>query len=211
MCTLVNLDGLCFSSHMSGQLVHGCFPVFMFRSLWINMADGSVCTAGSRHAGQRIAKTNSKESLVRPIQSRGLCVSVSASSAAVATEEPETQAKGVIFCPYASRDSPSPRSNIWLNDQGMMRFDRIYAIQSALLLAVEAPVCVVTGSSRGIGRAIALALGATGARVHCLTHTSSACILYSVLPKHAICHAGRTILICAWDSHQNSCDDCRWW
>lgn len=32
--------------------------------------------------------------------------------------------------------------------------------------AVETPVCIVTGSSRGIGRSIALALGATGARVH---------------------------------------------
>ncbi|CAL8465307.1 g4842 [Coccomyxa elongata] len=32
-------------------------------------------------------------------------------------------------------------------------------------VAVEAPVCVVTGSSRGIGKAIALALGAAGAKV----------------------------------------------
>lgn len=31
--------------------------------------------------------------------------------------------------------------------------------------AVAAPVCIVTGSSRGIGKAIALALGATGAKV----------------------------------------------
>ncbi|KAK9805543.1 hypothetical protein WJX72_004088 [[Myrmecia] bisecta] len=31
--------------------------------------------------------------------------------------------------------------------------------------ATEAPVCVVTGGSRGIGRAIALALGASGAKV----------------------------------------------
>ena len=30
---------------------------------------------------------------------------------------------------------------------------------------VDGPVCVVTGSSRGIGKAIALALGAAGARV----------------------------------------------
>lgn len=33
------------------------------------------------------------------------------------------------------------------------------------VVAVDAPVCVVTGSSRGIGKAIALALGAAGAKV----------------------------------------------
>jgi len=33
------------------------------------------------------------------------------------------------------------------------------------LAATDAPVCIVTGSSRGIGRAVALALGAAGARV----------------------------------------------
>ena len=31
--------------------------------------------------------------------------------------------------------------------------------------AAESPVCVVTGASRGIGKSIALALGAAGARV----------------------------------------------
>ena len=31
--------------------------------------------------------------------------------------------------------------------------------------AVEAPVCIVTGGARGIGRAIAEMLGATGAKV----------------------------------------------
>lgn len=34
-----------------------------------------------------------------------------------------------------------------------------------LLANVDGPVCVVTGSSRGIGKAIALALGSQGARV----------------------------------------------
>lgn len=38
---------------------------------------------------------------------------------------------------------------------------------------VDGPVCVVTGSSRGIGKAIALALGAAGARV-CTPRTSIA-------------------------------------
>ena len=33
------------------------------------------------------------------------------------------------------------------------------------IAAGEGPVCVVTGSARGIGKAIALALGASGARV----------------------------------------------
>ena len=37
-----------------------------------------------------------REVLCRPSQSRGLCVSVSAASAAVATEEPKTQAKGMV-------------------------------------------------------------------------------------------------------------------
>lgn len=32
-------------------------------------------------------------------------------------------------------------------------------------IAVEAPVCIVTGGARGIGRAIAEMLGATGAKV----------------------------------------------
>lgn len=34
------------------------------------------------------------------------------------------------------------------------------------LSIAAAPVCVVTGGSRGIGKAIALALGATGAKVN---------------------------------------------
>ena len=34
-------------------------------------------------------------------------------------------------------------------------------------LSVEAPVCIVTGGARGIGRAIAEMLGATGAKVVC--------------------------------------------
>ncbi len=49
---------------------------------------------GSRPAGQRMSNVGMKEAVVRTSQSRGLCVSVSAASAAVATEEPKTQAKG---------------------------------------------------------------------------------------------------------------------
>ena len=40
-------------------------------------------------------------------------------------------------------------------------------INSHFALAVEAPVCIVTGGARGIGRAIAEMLGATGAKVMC--------------------------------------------
>lgn len=38
-------------------------------------------------------------------------------------------------------------------------------VSASAEVAAEKPVCLVTGASRGIGRAIALALGATGARV----------------------------------------------
>ncbi|KAK9825651.1 hypothetical protein WJX81_005357 [Elliptochloris bilobata] len=41
----------------------------------------------------------------------------------------------------------------------------VEAEKPAAVPAVDGPVCVVTGSSRGIGKAIALALGASGARV----------------------------------------------
>ena len=36
---------------------------------------------------------------------------------------------------------------------------------------VEVPVCIVTGGARGIGRAIAEMLGATGAKVTCASCT----------------------------------------
>lgn len=39
------------------------------------------------------------------------------------------------------------------------------AKKNATFLGTAPPVCIVTGSSRGIGRAVALALGAAGARV----------------------------------------------
>ncbi|CAK0786814.1 3-oxoacyl-[acyl-carrier-protein] reductase, chloroplastic [Coccomyxa viridis] len=84
---------------------------------------GKGAFRGSRPSGQKIASLSTKDAVSHVSSSRGLCVSVSAASAAVATEEPKTQAK------------------------------------------VESPVCIVTGSSRGIGRSIALTLGATGARV----------------------------------------------
>lgn len=38
---------------------------------------------------------------------------------------------------------------------------------NTLFLLVEAPVCIITGGARGIGRAIAEMLGATGAKVVC--------------------------------------------
>ena len=40
-----------------------------------------------------------------------------------------------------------------------------YTLPRPPIVATDAPVCIVTGSSRGIGRAVALALGAAGARV----------------------------------------------
>merc|ERR1719333_261555 len=44
-----------------------------------------------------------------------------------------------------------------------MRTARLSA--SSLSMAADGPVCIVTGGSRGLGRAIALALGGEGCRV----------------------------------------------
>jgi hypothetical protein len=46
-----------------------------------------------------------------------------------------------------------------------------------LLLLVSGPVCLVTGGSRGIGRAIALALGEKGCRVR---HGTGQAALYNI-------------------------------
>lgn len=40
-------------------------------------------------------------------------------------------------------------------------------LTAIVAILVEAPVCIVTGGARGIGRAIAEMLGATGAKVTC--------------------------------------------
>ena len=60
----------------------------------IDMTVYERCTAGSRPSGQKIASLSTKDAVSHVSSSRGLCVSVSAASAAVATEEPKTQAKG---------------------------------------------------------------------------------------------------------------------
>ena len=105
----------------------------------------------------------------RPSQSRGLCVSISAASAAVATEEPKTQAKGLHFslCPVLHQY----RISRWPYIPGSQRDTPAcsYNCETLYSFAVDSPVCIVTGSSRGIGRSIALALGATGAKVHLLS------------------------------------------
>ena len=60
----------------------------------IDMTVYERCTAGSRPSSQKIASLSTKDAVSHVSSSRGLCVSVSAASAAVATEEPKTQAKG---------------------------------------------------------------------------------------------------------------------
>ncbi len=68
-----------------------------FRSLWIDMSE-TECSV-PRQPPNRVEESQkvvTREAVGRPSQSRGLCVSVSAASAAVATEEPKTQAKGMV-------------------------------------------------------------------------------------------------------------------
>lgn len=72
----------------------------------------------------------------------------SVSAAAVETEKPTTQAAGRLMV------------------MGTSSFLHLLSrLMTTAAIAVEAPVCIVTGGARGIGRAIAEMLGATGAKV----------------------------------------------
>lgn len=52
-------------------------------------------------------------------------------------------------------------------------------------VAEDAPVVVVTGASRGIGKAIALHFGAKGAKVRRLPAScEAACVIGGILPRH---------------------------
>lgn len=81
----------------------------------------------------------------------------SVSAAAVETDKPTTQAAGKVAVLAVTSEFTGCCSDSWLWS----------------VTAVEAPVCVVTGGARGIGRAIAEMLGATGAKVQTKLHFRS--------------------------------------
>ena len=74
-------------------------------------------------------------------------------AAAVETETPTTQAAGEVDHP--TLPPPTLLTSLYADINSLSR----------MASAVAAPVCIVTGGARGIGRAIATMLGATGAKV----------------------------------------------